>query len=243
MRKHKGPAVFTAVLPLLLASAIAGCCSGADDLLSSFSGGGSGPGSPISLRTAASFGILAGQSVTNTGATTINADLGVSPGNTLTGAPTVTGMTHLGDSIAATAQNDLTKAYNQAAGRAAGATIAGDLGGLTLAPGVYKSTSSLMITSGNLTLDGGGNSNSVFIFQIASTLTVDVGRQVILIGGAQPSNITWQVGSSATLGVGSNFSGDILALTSITLNTGAMLEGRALARNGSVTLDTNTVTP
>lgn len=241
MQRDKGPALFAAVIPLLLVGVMAGCCSG-DDLVSSISGGGSGSGG-INLRTAASFGVLAGQSITNTGATTINADLGVSPGSTLTGSPTVNGMTHLGDPVAAAAQIDLTRAYNQAAGRAADSTIAGDLGGLTLDPGVYKSTSSLMITSGNLTLDAGGNSNAVFIFQIASTLTVDVGRQVILIGGAQSSNITWQVGSSATLGVASNFKGDILALTSITLNTGATLAGRALARNGSVTLDTNTVTP
>ena len=240
MHKYKGSVVFAAVMLLLLAGVTAGCNDDDDQS----SGGGPGPaGAPVDLGSASSFGILAGQSVTNTGATTINADLGVSPGNTLTGAPIVTGMTHLGDPVAAAAQDDLTSAYNSAAGRASGGTIAGDLGGLTLDPGVYTSTSSLMITSGNLTLDGGGNSSSVFIFQIASTLTVDVGRQVILIGGAQPSNITWQVGSSATLGVGSDFSGNILALSSITLNTGAILDGRALARNGSVTLDTNTVVP
>lgn len=244
MDKHKGSTALAVVIPLILTAVMAGCCNGGDDLVSSLSAASLGPGgAPINLGSAGSFGILAGQDVTNTGATTINADLGVSPGSTLTGAPTVTGTIHLGDSTAAAAQNALTKAYNQAAGRAAGATIAGDLGGLTLAPGVYKSTSSLMITSADLTLDAGGNSNAVFIFQIASTLTVGVGRNVILSGGAQSSNITWQVGSSATLGVGSDFSGDILALTSITLNTGATLNGRALARNGSVTLDTNTVTP
>jgi hypothetical protein len=137
----------------------------------------------------------------------------------------------------------LTAAYNEAAGRAAGSTIAGDLGGLTLAPGVRKSTSTLEITSADVTLDAGGNPNAVFIFQIASSFTVDVGRQVILIGGAQPSNIFWQVGSSATLGTNSNVSGDVIALTTITLGTGATLNGRAMARNGSVTLLANTVTP
>jgi hypothetical protein len=197
----------------------------------------------VGLGTAAAFGVLAGQSVSNSGATTINADLGIWPGNTLTGAPTVTGTTHLGDVTAQAAQGALTAAYNEAAGRAAGSTIAGDLGGLTLAPGVRKSTSTLEITSADVTLDGGGNPNAVFIFQIASSFTVDVGRQVILSNGAQPSNIFWQVGSSATLNTNCNVSGNILALTTISMGTGATLNGRALARNGSVTLLANTVTP
>jgi hypothetical protein len=148
----------------------------------------------------------------------------------------------LGDPAAAQAQLDLTTAYNDAAGRTVGAiTVAGNLGGQTLTPGLYKSTSSLEISSGDLTLDAQGDANAVFIFQMGSTLTTTSSRQVILSGGAKAANIFWQVGSSATLGTGSVFKGNILALTSITLTTGATLQGRALARNGAVTLDSNTV--
>src|ERR1051325_2492943 len=190
---------------------------------------------PVPLGTDANFGVLAGSTVTSTGATTVNGDVGGSPGTTLTGAPTVNGTTHLGEPAAAQAQLDLTTAYNDAAGRTVGAiTIAGNLGGRTLAPGLYKSTSSLEISSGDLTLDAQGDANAVFIFQIASTLTTTVSRQVILSGGAKAANIFWQVGSSATLGTGSVLKGNILALTSITLTTGATLEGRALARNVSL---------
>jgi len=232
--------VLAAVIPLFLTALLTGVgCSDSDDP----NGGGGGSGNPVGLGAASSFGVLAGLSVSNSGATTINADLGIWPGSTLTGAPTVTGTTHLGDVPAQNAQGALTAAYNDAAGRAAGSTIAGDLGGLTLAPGVRKSTSTLAITSADVTLDGGGNSNAVFIFQIASSFTVDVGRQVILVNGAQPSNIFWQVGSSATLNTNCSVSGNILALTTISMGTGATLNGRALARNGGVTLLANTVTP
>ena len=137
----------------------------------------------------------------------------------------------------------MTTAYNDAAGRSVGAvTVAGNLGGQTLTPGRYKSTSSLEISSGDLTLDAQGDANAVFIFQMASTLTTTSGRQVILSRGVQAANVFWQVGSSAVLGTTSVFKGNILALTSITLATGATLDGRALARNGAVTLDTNTIT-
>jgi tetrahydromethanopterin S-methyltransferase subunit B len=198
--------------------------------------------SPVALGTATTFAVLAGSTVTSTGATAVNGDLGVSPGTGLTGAPTVNGTTHLGDPAAAQAQLDLTTAYNDAAGRTVGAIgVAGNLGGQTLTPGLYKSTSSLEISSGDLTLDAQGDANAVFIFQMASTLTTTSGRQVILSGGAKAANIFWQVGSSATLGTTSVFKGNILALTSITLTTGATVEGRLLARNGAVTLDSNTV--
>jgi hypothetical protein len=144
--------------------------------------------------------------------------------------------------VAAAAQNDLTTAYVDAAGRAANATVAGDIGGQTFLPGVYKSTSTLGIT-GTVTLNGNGNSSAVFIFQIASTLTTAAGNSIVnLIGGAQASNVFWQVGSSATLGTNTVFNGTILAQASITLTTGAVLNGRALARTGAVTLDTNAVT-
>src|SRR5207248_2688817 len=181
---------------------------------------------------------------TNTGATTVTGDLGVSPGTAVTGFPpgTVTGTTHAGDAVAAQAQIDLTTAYNDAAGRSVGAvTVAGNLGGQTLTPGLYKSTSSLEISSGDLTLDAQGDANAVFIFQMGSTLTTTSGRQVILSGGAKAANIFWQVGSSATLGTTSVMKGTILALTSITATTGATVEGRLLARNGAVTLDSNLV--
>jgi hypothetical protein len=224
---------------LLLAGLLAAC----NDSNSVTDPGGGGSGSSVSLGAASNFGVLAGQSISNSGASMINADLGVWPGNTLTGAPGVSGTSHLGDPTAQSAQGALTAAYNDAAGRAAGSTIAGDLGGMTLAPGVYKSTSTLEITSADVTLDAGGNSNAVYIFQIASSFTVGVGRQVILTGGADRSRIFWQVGSSATLNANSNVSGNILALTTISMGTGAALNGRALARNASVTLLANTITP
>jgi len=198
---------------------------------------------PVALGSASSFAVLASSTVTNTGATTVNGDLGVSPGTGLTGAPTVNGATHLGDSVAAQAQLDLTTAYNDAAGRSVNAvSVSGNLGGQTLTPGLYKSTSSLEISSGDLTLDGQGDANAVWIFQMASTLVTTSGRQVILSGSAQAANIFWQVGSSATLGTTSVFKGTIMALASISLLTGATLDGRALAQTGAVSFDGNTVT-
>jgi hypothetical protein len=197
---------------------------------------------PVALGSATTFAVLAGSTATSTGGSTVNGDLGVNPGTTLTGAPTVNGTIHLGDAAAIAAQGDLTTAYNDAAGRTFGAvTLAGNLGGQTLIPGLYKSTSSLEISSGDLTLDAQGDANAVFIFQIASTLTMTASRQVILSGGAKAVNIFWQVGSSATLGTGSVLKGNILALTTIALQTGTTLQGRALARNGAVTLDASTV--
>ena len=197
---------------------------------------------PVALGSAATFGVLAATTVTTIPVTTINGDLVVSPGNTVTGAPIVNGTTHLGDPTAAQAQGDLTVAYNDAAGRTLGSVlVAGNLGGQTLAPGLYTSTTSLEISSGDLTLDAFGDPNAVWIFQMASTLTTTAGRQVILSGGAQAANIFWQVGSSATIGTTSVFKGNILALTSIAMNTGATLDGRALARNGAVALDGNTI--
>lgn len=150
----------------------------------------------------------------------------------------------MGDATAMTAQGDLTVAYNNAAGAAGGAVLPADIGGLTLPPGVYRTTSgqpSLGIT-GILTLDGGGDPNAVWIFQVVSTVTTASGNsQVNLIGSAQAQNVFWQVGSSATLGTNTSFTGNIMALASITLDTGATLNGRALAQTGAVTLDSNPV--
>ena len=202
---------------------------------------------PVGLGTASSFAVLAGQTVTNTGASIINGDLGVSPGTAVTGFPpgTVTppGTIHAADPVAAQAQSDLTTAYNDAAGRALTANVPGFIGaGQSLAPGVYKASTSLEV-GGALTLNAGGDPNAVWIFQVPSTLVTDSASSVLLTNGAQACNVFWQVGSSATLGTGSSFVGSILALTSITVQTGDTIAGRALARNGQVSLDDDTITP
>lgn len=200
----------------------------------------------VNLGAAFSFAVLGGATVTSTGATIVNGDLGVSPGTAVTGFPpgtVVNGAIHAGDAAAAAAEAALTVAYNDAATRSLNpVSVAGNLGGMTLTPGLYKSTSSLEISSGNLTLDALGDANAVFIFQMASTLITSSGLQVILSGGANANNIFWQVGSSATLGTSSVFEGNILAYQSITLATGATLNGRALASIGQVSLDGNHVT-
>jgi hypothetical protein len=199
---------------------------------------------PVVLGAADNFVVLAGDTVTNTGPTSLTGDLGVSPGTAVTGFPpgTVTGTQHLADPTSAQGAADLTTAYNDAAGRTlCPVTVAGNLGGQTLTPGLYKSTSSLEISAGDLTLDAQGDANAVFIFQMASTLTTTSGRQVILAGSAKASRIFWQVGSSATLGSTSAFQGTVMADQAITLETGATLTGRALARIAAVTLDSNTI--
>jgi hypothetical protein len=205
-----------------------------------FSGLGLAATAP-SLGAASSFSVLGGSTVTNTGPSVLNGDLGVSPGSSITGFPPglVNGTIHTTDAVAGQAQSDVTTAYNSLAGQAPDADLTGqDLGGLTLTAGVYKFSSSAQLT-GTLTLDAQGVGGAVFIFQIGSTLTTASSSLVTLINGASPCNVFWQVGSSATLGTGSTFRGNILALTSITVTTGTNVTGRALARNGGVTLDTN----
>jgi hypothetical protein len=202
---------------------------------------------PVPLNSAAAFEILAGSTVTSTGPTVITGgDLGLSPGSAVTGFPpgtlTSPAVMHVTDPIAAQAELDLTAAYNYAAGVPGGAVLAGDLSGLTFPPGVYTNASTVMLSAGTVTLDAQGNPNAVFIFQIGSTLTTLGSTQILLAGGAQAQNIFWQVGSSATLGTNSIFEGTILSFQSITLDTGAVLNGRALARNGAVTMDSNIVT-
>jgi hypothetical protein len=202
-------------------------------------------GAQISLGTAQSFGVLGGSTATNTGATTVNGNVGVSPGAAVTGFPpgvVVGGAIHNNDAVAVQAQNDLTTAYNDIATTPCTVDLTGqDLGGLTLTPGVYCFSTSAQLT-GPLVLDALGNPNALFLFKVGSTLTTASGSTVTVINGGNSCNrVFWQVGSSATLGTATSFAGDILALTSITLTTGANTSGRVLARNGAVTLDTNNV--
>jgi hypothetical protein len=200
----------------------------------------------ISLGTAETFGVLGGSAVTNTGTTTVNGNVGVSPGSSVSGFPpgiVAGGSIHSNDAVATQAQNDLTTVYNFIAATPCTVDLTGqDLGGLTLTPGVYCYTSSAQLT-GALTLNALGNPHALFLFKIGSTLTTASGSSVTVInpGGSTCDKAYWQVGSSATLGTGTSFAGDILALTSITLTTGANTDGRLLARNGTVTLDTNNV--
>ncbi len=199
----------------------------------------------VTLGTAKDFAILAGSGITVTGPTTITGNIGTFPTSTITGFGNVTlnGTNHAGDAVTQLAKNDLVTAYNDAASRSSNVTYGGgfDLVGLTLLSGVYSDSSSLFL-SGTLTLDAQGDPNAVWIFQTGSTLVTASNSTIDLIGGAQACHIFWQVGTSATLGTGTDFSGNILAMTSITLNTGATVDGRLLARNGAVTLDSNTVT-
>jgi type VI secretion system secreted protein VgrG len=212
-------------------------------LLVTMAGTAQAAATAVPLGTAGSFVVLAGAGITNTGPTTLNGDLGTFPTTSITGAGsmTVTGTNHGGDAVTQGAKTALVTAYNDAAGQGPRSPIAADLAGLTLAPGVYNSASSVGL-SGALTLDAAGDPRAVFVFQAGSSLTTASGSQVLLVNGAQACNVFWQVGSSATLGTASVFRGSILALTDITVTTGATLEGRVLARNGAVTLDTNTIT-
>lgn len=199
------------------------------------------------LGTATSFAVLGGSTVTNTGLTVVSQDLGVWPGTAITGFPPglvlAPGAMHASGAVPQQAQADVTTAYNTLAGLPCGTPLTGqDLGGLTLTTGVYCFTSSAQLT-GALVLDAQGDPNALFVFQIGSTLTTASNSSVSVInGGLQCNpNIFWQIGSSATLGTNTTFEGNILALASITLTTGVHLSGRALARNGAVTMDSNTV--
>ncbi|MHB8362607.1 MAG: ice-binding family protein [Patescibacteria group bacterium] len=203
-------------------------------------------GTAPSLGTAGSFSVLGSSTVTNTGSSVLTGNLGVSPGTAITGFPPgiVNGKTYAAGSVPLQAQGDITAAYIDLAGQSCSSTnnLTGqDLGGKSLTPGVYCYSSSAQLT-GTLTLNGEGNTSSVFIFQMGSTLTTATNSSISLINGAQACNIFWQVGSSATLGTYTNFKGNILALTSITFDTGANSDGGAYARNGAVTLDGNTIT-
>lgn len=200
-------------------------------------------GTPVDLGTAGTYSVLGGQTVTNTGPSVLSDNVGVSPGTAITGFPpgVALGDTHPADAHALQAQSDLTIAYNDAAGQAPDASISGDLGGLTLEPGVYNASSSIGLT-GTLTLDAQGDPDAVFIFQVGSALTTASSSTVALLNDAQACNVFWQIGSSATLGTDTTFVGTIMALTSISVTTDTTVDGRALARNGSVTLDSNVFT-
>jgi LPXTG-motif cell wall-anchored protein len=197
----------------------------------------------ITMGTAADFAVLAGQTITNTGATTITGDAGIHPGSAFPGLPDVTlnGAVHLADAVALQAQADLVSAYDQAAGRAEETLIPSELGEKTLKQGVYVSETGAFEINGKLTLDAEGDANAVFIFKTETTLTTFSGSEVELINGAKFCGVYWKVGSSATLGSSSFFAGRILALTSIALGTGANVQGQLLARNGSVTLQGNKI--
>jgi len=197
----------------------------------------------VNLGTASPFAVLAGSTITNTGSSVISGNIGLSPGTSITGFPPgvqSSGVTDKTDATALSAEGAATSAYLDAAGRTPFSVAPSDLGGSTLAAGVYESASSMSLT-GTLTLNGGGDADAVFIFQAGSTLTTASGSDVVLENGAQACNVFWQVGSSATVGTTSDFAGTILALSSATLDTGATVRGRVLARNGAVTLDDNTI--
>jgi hypothetical protein len=199
------------------------------------------------MGTASNFAVLGASTVTNTGPTVlVSGDLAVSPGSAVTGFPpglVGSGAIHSADSVAAQAQVDASSAYTTLAGQACDTTfgVPTDLVGLTLVPGVYCFASSGAL-SGQLTLDAGGDPNTIWVFKIGSTLITGSSATVLLVNGASSSNVFWQVGSSSTLGTSTAFVGTIIALTSITMTTSATLVGRALALNGAVTLDDNTIT-
>ncbi len=198
----------------------------------------------VGLGAANLFAVLGGTTVTNTGPSSINGNLGLWSGTSITGFPpgTVSGAIDAANALAMQAQIDLTGAYNAAAAQPCGGVLTGqNLGGQTLTAGVYCFASSAQL-NGNLILDARGNANAVFIFEIGSTLTTLSGSNITIINGGTGNNVFWQVGSSATLGTRSQFAGNILALSNITLDAGADIScGRALALNGAVTMDTNNV--
>jgi type VI secretion system secreted protein VgrG len=200
----------------------------------------------VGLGTAATYSVVAGTTVTNTGPSVLGQGVALNPGPSVVGFPpgTVLGTTEVANGVSLQAQSDLTTAYLDAAGRGVEFTQTNpDLVGQTLIPGVYAASAKAPLSlSGQLVLDGQGNANAVFIFQTDSSLITGPGSTIELINGASECNIFWQVGSSATLATGSVFVGNILALTSISVQTGVVVHGRALARNGAVTLDNDIFT-
>ncbi|HWF31115.1 MAG TPA: ice-binding family protein [Solirubrobacteraceae bacterium] len=207
-----------------------------------FSGAAFAAPATVGLGTAASYSVLAGSTVTNTGPTTMFGDLGLAPGSSVTGAPHVLGQTHIDDAVAIEAKLDLTTAYNAAASRPTEGSAGTDLAGQTFTPGVRTASGALLLSAGSVVLDAQGDPNAVFIFQIGSTLITGSNTTVQLINGAQACNVFWQVGSSATLGTGTRFVGTVMAADTITANTAATIHGRLLAQTAAVNMDTNTIT-
>ena len=203
---------------------------------------------PVNLGTTESYAVLAATTITNIGTTTINGekggDVGLYPGTSFTGQETavISGAVHVNDTDALAAQNDLIIAYDDAAGRTPVTRIPSELGGSTLKPGIYDSADGTFSITGTLTLDAEGDPDGVFVFLTASTLITATDSNISLLNSARFCRIFWKVGSSATLGSYSHFVGHILAYTTITANTGASVQGQLLARNGAVTLDSNTIT-
>jgi Ice-binding-like len=207
-----------------------------------FSSSALGATASIGLKTAVPFSVLGGSTITNTGPTTMFGDLGLAPGSSVTGAPLVLGQTHIDDAVATEAKSSLTTAYNEAALRPPNGSAGTELAGQEFAPGVYDASESLLLSSGSVTLNAGGDPEAVFIFQVGSTLITGSNTSVSLVGGAQACNVFWQVGSSATLGSGTRFVGTIMAADSITAGTAATIHGRLLAQTAAVTLEDNTIT-
>ncbi|HEY3292042.1 MAG TPA: ice-binding family protein [Candidatus Nanopelagicaceae bacterium] len=202
----------------------------------------------ITQGTTTTYGVLAATTITNTGPTTISGtaggDIGLAPGTSFTGNTTVTasGVQHIADTSATTAQTDLVTAFNDISAPAPTVLASPELASQVITPGVYSTGAGSFANSGALTLDAKGDANAVFIFQAATTLTTSAGSTMTLINGAQACHVYWKVGSSATLGANSTFVGHVYALTSITANTGANIQGQLLARTGAVNLNANTIT-
>ena len=236
IRTIVGPSRLALIAILASATTVLACLAGAPAARAAMA--------PVSLGTAADYGVLAASTVTNTGPTTINGDLGLSPGTAITGFPPgqVNGTINAANAAALQAQNDLTAAYDAAAASPVTAIIPVELGGTTVTPGVYASAAGTFGITGTLTLDAQGNPNAVFIFKAASTLITASASNVVLVNGAQAANVFWVVGSSATLGTYSIIQGSIMAQASITVTTGVTVDGRALARTAAVTLDSDTIT-
>lgn len=205
-----------------------------------FNGAGSAP-QLVALGTAGNFSLL-GSSINNAGATHSNFDVGVTPG-TITGFPpgTTSGTIHTDDSTAVQAMHDLSAAYTIAATRSRTALIAGDLNGQTFTAGVYRADAAVGVT-GTITLDGAGDSSSVFIFQAKGALGIGAGVRIVLVNNAQPGNVFWQVAGAASVGSGAHFAGTILGNAAISIGTGATLAGAALTQNGEISLNVNSVT-